>query len=292
MIKFIDNQNFKLVDILRPAIDDSQNARFAVSFVKQSGLALIQKNIEQCINKGGYVEFLISLDFQITEAKAIKALIGMADSGEPVRCYCYRHTGSSETATYHPKLYILSGQNTVNLIVGSSNLTNGGLRTNAEANIIVNALQTDEITSDVYELYNRLKFLRNRFEPDLDYVEQYGEISSMVQRKNKSVLRDRSIRGIMESLQAREEKFPKLGVSQNDLVGWQKIVFKKLPTGIFSNNDIYAFEHEFQQYYPSNQNVRAKVRQFYSSFESWALLSTWGQIDGRDEYAIIRYKNS
>jgi HKD family nuclease len=275
-IKFVDNQSVKLIDILRPAIDNAHDARFAVSFVKRSGLALIRENLENCLARGGRIEFLVSLDFQITEAEAVKTLIEMANSGASIKCYSYRHTSPAESATYHPKLYILSGQSTVNLIVGSSNLTSGGLRTNAEANIMIEAPMADEVTSDAYALYNRLKFLINRFEPDISYIEQYGEISTRVQRSSRSALRERSTQILVESLQEKEKSLPRLRISPNDLVGWQKIVFEKLPTGVFANNDIYAFEHEFQRYYPLNQNIKAKVRQILQQLETLGLVRHLG----------------
>jgi hypothetical protein len=46
-----------------------------------------------------------------------------------------------------------------------------------------------------------------------------------------------------------------------ELTGWKQLVFEKLPTGEFSNDDVYRHLDEFAHAYPLNQTIPAKVRQ-------------------------------
>ena len=55
--------------------------------------------------------------------------------------------------------YILKGTKGITAIIGSSNLTLGGLKNNIEVNIVITINEQDEILSDLYETYNRLKLV-------------------------------------------------------------------------------------------------------------------------------------
>ena len=49
--------------------------------------------------------------------------------------------------------------------------------------------------------------------------------------------------------------------SKQELFGWMKLVYERLPSGIFRTNDMYQYEEEFQRKYPENKNIKAKIRQ-------------------------------
>jgi HKD family nuclease len=266
-IRLTDNVEVKLIDVLLDSLSSAEEARIAVAFLKNSGLDLVEGELIQCLRRGGFVEFLIGLDFRITDADALLRLKKIG-----AKVYCYSNPFTDDTPVYHPKLYIFKEEAKALVAIGSSNLTEGGLKDNVEINAILTLSDGDELLSDIYALYNRLKFQPNRFEPDLDFIEVYNEVSARLRASEKSVRSKRSVSELVLKLRKREEKLPKPRVTPGDLFGWQKIVFERLPNGQFKTSDIYKFEDEFRRYYPENRNIRAKIRQILQQLRDLGLI--------------------
>ncbi|MBM3120452.1 MAG: hypothetical protein FJ006_13080 [Chloroflexi bacterium] len=262
-----DNVEVKLIDVLLPNLSLAKEARVAVAFLKNSGLALIEGELIKCLQRGGLVEFLIGLDFRITDADALLKLKKIG-----AKVYCYSNPFTDDTPVYHPKLYIFRGEAKALVAIGSSNLTEGGFKDNVEINAILSLSDGDELLSDTYALYNRLKFQPNRFEPDIDFIEGYGEVSASLRKGERSARSKKDLNELMLGLRKREEELPKPRVTPEDLFGWQKIVFERLPDGQFKTGDIYEFEDEFRRYYPENRNVRAKIRQILQQLRDLGLI--------------------
>jgi HKD family nuclease len=266
-VHLTDNVEVKLIDVLLDSLSSAKEVRIAVAFLKNSGLNLVEGELIQCLRRGGFVEFLIGLDFRITDADALLRLKKIG-----TKVYCYSNPLTDDTPVYHPKLYIFKEEAKALVVIGSSNLTEGGLKDNVEINAILSLSDGDELLSDIYALYNRLKFQPNRFEPDLDFIEAYNEVSARLRMGERSVRSKRNVNELMLELRKREGKLPKPRVTPGDLFGWQKIVFERLPDGQFKTSDIYEFEDEFRRYYPENRNIRAKIRQILQQLRDLGLI--------------------
>jgi len=183
-IEFTDNITRTLLDILKPSIEKADEIKMGVAFVKYSGFSLIQDDIMKCLANKGKVEFVVGLDFRITEPKALRAILEMAKCGSNVKLFCFSNPSSDDTPVYHPKIYLLRREDRIVISIGSSNLTSGGLRDNVEVNAIIEARKQDEIVSDLYGIYNRFKFQRHRFEPDFEYIDKYEEAYRIVRKRS------------------------------------------------------------------------------------------------------------
>lgn len=247
--------------MLTRTIPKAKEIKFAIAFMKYSGFLLLEKNIHECLRNGGSIEFLIGLDFRTTEPRVLRRLKELSDDVRLLKCYCFSDPSFEDTPVYHPKLYILNDGEYVTIALGSSNLTEGGLRKNVEVNAIITASIKEEIVSDVYELYSRLKFQQSRFEPDLEYIGKYEEAYERVRKKNTAALQESRTKEIIKQLRKKEEALPKPIPSESELFGWMKLVYEKIPSGAFRTHDMYQYEREFQKIYPANRNIRAKIRQ-------------------------------
>jgi HKD family nuclease len=158
---FTDNITRNLLEILNQNISRAKEAKFAVAFMKYSGFMLIEDAINKCLDEGSNIEFLVGLDFRTTEPKVLRLLKELSNKGYPVNCYCFSYPSFDDTPVYHPKLYLLSGRENTIIALGSSNLTRGGLKNHVEVNVVITAYRNEEIVSDVYDLYSRLKFQTN-----------------------------------------------------------------------------------------------------------------------------------
>lgn len=248
---------------------EANELSFAVAFLSRGGLRLIQPHLDKCLAKGGKAEFLVGLDFENTDPEALRLLMEMKREGLPVSCYCF--LGQKTLAgIYHPKLYVVASEAEVTAVVGSSNLTQGGLKGNIEVNAVIEASPSDELISDIYGIYSRLKFQQNRFQPDAEMVALYSELH----KENAKRARENavSLKPSMQRFRDKVRSLPRPIATEANLFGWQRLVYERLPAGVFRTSDMYAFENDFQQYYPQNQNVRAKIRQILQQLRELRLI--------------------
>jgi len=258
---FTDNITRNLLKVLNQTIPKAKELKFAVAFIKYSGFMLIEEDINKCLRKGRNIEFLVGLDFRTTEPKVLRLLKKLSNEGFPVKCYCFSDPSFGDTPVYHPKMYLLNDGENATIALGSSNLTRGGLKNNVEVNAVITAFLKEEVVSDAYGLYGRLKFQQSRFEPDLEYIDKYEEAYERVQRRNTEALRERQTKEIIRQLKGKEKVLPKPVPTKLELFGWMRLVYERLPSGRFRTRDIYKYEKEFQEVYPENKNIRAKIRQ-------------------------------
>lgn len=94
----------------------------SVAFVKESGLESIEAAIKPLADK---TKFFVGIRNDITSIQAIKRLLAMN-----VKLYAV-DTGS-RCIIFHPKLYLAASASKAIVIIGSANLTSGGLRSNIE----------------------------------------------------------------------------------------------------------------------------------------------------------------
>lgn len=275
-LDFTDNIAKKLLDSLSPQLYTAKELKFGVAFVKYSGFRLIEEALKQCLQNDGKAEFIVGLDFRTTEPKVLRILNDMAKNSSNTKLFCFSDPSIKNTPVYHPKIYIIKGVERVVISIGSSNLTAGGLKSNVEINTIIEANINEEIVSDIYGIYNRLKFQKARFEPDADYIEEYEKVYKIIQGKNAETFKEKHIKGKITGLIQREKILPKPTPLKSELFGWQKIVYERLPEGIFETNSMYDFENEFKNFYPENNHVKDKVRQILQQLRDIRLLKYLG----------------
>jgi len=111
-----------LINSLDP--DDLDEIWIATAYINRKGFNFIKKLVEKVNTK-----VVVCLDPSVTDWEPLQDMIGL----KSINCRYYKPTPNTY---FHPKMYILkykSGE--YDIIVGSSNLTHGGLRDNIEANL-------------------------------------------------------------------------------------------------------------------------------------------------------------
>lgn len=271
-IIFCDNISRNLLDVLNSRLANARELKFAVAFAKYSGFSLIEDELKKCLQNDGKIDFLLGLDFKTTDPKVLKILYNLKSRGFNVKFFCFSDPSTHDTPVYHPKIYLVSGVEDVLISVGSSNLTAGGLKDNMEVNAIIKASRREEIVSDIYGVYNRLKFQKDRFEPDLAYIEDYEKAYEIVRNKSIEVLKEKHTKDKIKEVQEREKTLPKPEPAETELFGWQKLVYERLPKGIFRTSHMYVHENEFRKFYPENKHITDKIRQILQQLRDLKLL--------------------
>jgi len=260
MVRFVDNVNVKMADTLRELLPCSRRVQIAVAFARYSGLRLIEPAIDRCLQGGGEIEFVVGLDFRTRDAEALRALRAREEAGSRLRLYCYSEPGEGG-GTYHPKLYLFEKETALTGIIGSSNLTEGGLRSNVEANVALDFDTEAEEANALRGIYSRLKHQPTRFAPDNDYISAYEEAVRRATAQAQRAEPDDRLRQAVLSVRHRERILPTPLAPGCVLGGWQKLVYAKLPPGEFRSSDLYQYAAEFHEFYPDNSNIEAKIRQ-------------------------------
>jgi len=238
-----------------------KDIKIAVAFLSIRGINLIYSSIDSALRKGASIEFLAGLDMQTTEPAALQFLHSLSKNNNNLSLYCYASIEPS--SIYHPKIYLLrnSEDNKVICIVGSSNLTEGGLRRNIEANFVIEADTSQEIVLDSYITYNRLKFHPKRVIPDDEFLKLYSDLCSLEKKHHTEYRKNEYRRNLLKCFEEKSKTLQHPKPALKDLIGWAKLVFEYLPDKEFSTSQLYEHEQEFSNIYPENRNIRAKIRQ-------------------------------
>jgi len=139
-------------DFLSKAISDDQCQlfRFAVAYMRLSGLDRLGPSIETLLNRGGHISGAVGIDEEITSIEALEMLAQMSSDST----IFYTVSGF----IYHPKLYIISGEKQAVAVVGSPNLTSGGLFRNIE---FATAIYLDFESTIDFEAYKQYEAFIN-----------------------------------------------------------------------------------------------------------------------------------
>ncbi|HLL76515.1 MAG TPA: hypothetical protein VK421_14780 [Pyrinomonadaceae bacterium] len=105
--------------------------RAAVAFVKLSGVRHISDALAE-FSRRATVRVSVGIDLASTSKEGLSGLLECV--GERGEVWAFHN---ENTSTFHPKVYLFKGEGRADLIVGSGNLTEGGLFTNYEASLSV-----------------------------------------------------------------------------------------------------------------------------------------------------------
>lgn len=168
LIALLDSQDFKTLTVF-------------VAFARNSGVLRIKDALHRFRAQGGAVHVHVGVDLGGTSYEALTALLLDTDSLAVV------HSESGQT--FHPKMYHFVGATDTVLVVGSNNLTGGGLWTNFESAWLVAIDRNDPVhkpsVNEIDAYAGKLKSLGTSYMPlpdqaAIDVLLQNGYVSKEV----------------------------------------------------------------------------------------------------------------
>lgn len=153
-----------LGDVLIELLHDNYNRFFVVvAYAKESGVRRLSESILQFRQNGGTVSVVVGIDQTNTSVEALRLLLEICDN-----VFVYHNENFNQT--FHPKVYTFNNDDNAKVIVGSSNLTTGGLYINNETNVV---LTLDLHNSSEEEVYNHsIEIFNSYSSPDNDFSRQ------------------------------------------------------------------------------------------------------------------------
>ena len=149
----------RLIELLDSA--DYHTLNVAVAFAKNSGVLRVKDAFSHFRERGGSVNVYVGVDLGGTSYEALTTLRLHTDSLNVVH--------SERGQTFHSKIYQFSGEKSGLLVVGSHNLTAGGLWTNFESSVHITIdgekAAEAKISKEIGDYFQELAGLATSFMP-------------------------------------------------------------------------------------------------------------------------------
>lgn len=220
-IQILANTNYAIAEVIKSELLESSKVNIAVAFLRKSGIDQIFKALDYALTKNNAkVEIIVGLDFKTTDYSALLTLeeIGSKYSGFNYYCFGDKRDNFNDLI-FHPKIYLFSNELHSNRkytsIIGSSNLTGGGLSSNFEVNAVFREIKP-VYYSQAEAIYNEIKFTDSVFIPTKDYLTKYASVKKYIDKSGEEL--DFSIKQSIEELKKEEERLPGPGPTLKKII--------------------------------------------------------------------------
>lgn len=230
-IQILSNTSFPLVEVIKNEIMESAKINIAVAFLRKSGMDQILKAMDHALTqRNAEIEIIVGLDFKHTDHVALRTLEQLSHKYSRFSFYCFGDRRDNfNDLVFHPKIYLFSERNRYTSIVGSSNLTRGGLLSNFEINVVFRE-NKPVYYAQLGALYNEIKFTDSVFVPSEDYLEKYAAVRADADKSGNEI--GSSLRKRLQALKKEEDTLPGPGTTLKRVI--IDIIKKKHEEGIQS----------------------------------------------------------
>lgn len=144
--RLLSNNKEKMVSLLRRELSNCSEFIISVAFITEGGVTLILEELQNLKNKNIKGK-IITGDYQnFTQPKALRKLLEFPNI----------QLKMSFNNKFHAKGYFFKRDNIWNIIIGSSNLTQGALTSNFEWNLKISSLENGQIVKETVEEFNQI----------------------------------------------------------------------------------------------------------------------------------------
>ena len=149
----------------------------ASAFLNSGGLDCVLPNLRRILEAEGAVRVVHGADFRITDPQAINKLLDLNERFLKMEYRVHIGWGLTTSHRFHPKLYIWTADyNSYTAVVGSSNLTLGGLVNNTEVNTVMRGEIFEGPIAQCLDIFQRLFAQPHLIEPDRVFLAKYQEL--------------------------------------------------------------------------------------------------------------------
>lgn len=156
----------------------------AVAFLKLKGLGKITGTLTRRLNAGAEVEIFVGTDFCHTEPKALKELLTLSERHKKLTVWTAKPDPRS---TFHPKTYLSVEGNTARVMIGSANMTGGGLGGNEELSLAWETEPDHHLVTELQAVFLRYRTDGRCEELDDIVLEQYRRRFKIAEDARKRV---------------------------------------------------------------------------------------------------------
>lgn len=165
--------------------------RILVAYVSWGGLQLIHKEIEKFYDNGNKIFMIVGIGEGVSEPDALRYLMQRF-----TKAAIYVFHVPLAYFTFHPKMYILSNRQESLILIGSNNLTTGGLLSNSECciKLLVNHREDSTLYNNINEIWEIYATPKSPFY--LKNLQKINEkILSAYSKRREAISRDKLLTG-------------------------------------------------------------------------------------------------
>ena len=260
-VRIIDNATRRAGDELAASLEWATDIRIATAFATKAALARILNPMEKMLARGGSVTMMYGLDCHITDPEVIEQLRQLANSYSTVKQYVHLKWADTVNQTFHTKLYIaVGGEQVAQVLIGSSNLTIGGLWRNTEANALLRGSVNDDAIEDAFEVYNRIRQNTAFAVPDEQVIADYRRLRNRAASLPVGSKPPEELADAYKILENYVKTLP--SVWTDDVHSRVHALVGELGSSEFTLEDFnIRFEQELASLHPKNRHIRPKIRQ-------------------------------
>lgn len=207
-IQILSNLNYPIGNIINQELQNANSAKMAVAFLKYSGVKVIEKSLDSFLKNNGSIEIIAGLDFKTTDPQSMHYFIQLQKQVANLKFYCYGDKDENKTdIVFRPKIYLFEKGRETTGIVGSTNLTRGGLLTNFEVNVVIKETKPLYF-SQLEAIYNSVKFTDSVFSPDEEYLAGYSEVYKAFLQNEEKAINDKGVQNVVRQINRHAEFLP------------------------------------------------------------------------------------
>lgn len=143
--EFLSNVNTSFLNKIKSNLKKCKSFSFSVSFIKKAGLVLLEREIEEALGRGAKGRIITSTYQNFTDIGSLEQFYTWQKEYDNFECHldyeCFGDNG------FHTKGYLFEYDDSIEFIVGSSNITRFALLKNFEWNVSL-------ISKDNLDSYN------------------------------------------------------------------------------------------------------------------------------------------
>ena len=176
-IRATDSERTPLGEFLQAELRGSYEFMAASAFLNSGGLGMIESDLSRILESEGSVSIVHGADFRIADPSAIRTLVDMKTRYPQMSYRVHCDWSLTRSQRFHPKLYIArKDRRNYCAAIGSSNLTLGGLRDNAEVNVVIRGEISDSTIQDCLKIYDKIHDSPSLIEPNAAFADKYAAL--------------------------------------------------------------------------------------------------------------------
>lgn len=178
--RIVMNNGESLGDVLAQNLSDARTFLVATAYLNANGLSRVMPAVERILDGNGQVSVVHGFYPQITETHTVRDLARLADGFDQMRYGVYTDLDRSLEGSFHPKIYMThSPANDWRVVIGSSNLTKGGLSSNLEVNCTLTGSASHPAIRQCRTVFDRIQKDQNMHRPSIEWIDAYDHIRDL-----------------------------------------------------------------------------------------------------------------
>lgn len=167
--EFLSNVNTSFLNKIKSNLKKCKSFSFSVSFIKKAGLVLLEREIEEALDRGVKGRIITSTYQNFTDIGSLEQFYTWQKEYDNFECHldyeCFGDNG------FHTKGYLFEYDDSIEFIVGSSNITRFALLKNYEWNVSLISKDNLESYNDALVEFDLI--WNNTLELDSKLIEKY-----------------------------------------------------------------------------------------------------------------------